>query len=180
MKLEKRSDGGGTEKPSAEPASNKQKPVFIYILILFTVALVLMLFSFFMHQRSNQQVLGELHSNVNALEELQDALDENLRLEKELSTAQKDLNRLQQELEARTEAEETASHSTNALLTLYLLQQQYTAGDYAACQETIAQFERESDPVFLPELDHAANSVTSPAERYQELKDAVSSKTSER
>ena len=60
MKFEKRSEGGGAEEVPQESRAGKQKPVFIYILILFTVAFVLILLSFGMHQRSNQQVLGEL------------------------------------------------------------------------------------------------------------------------
>lgn len=171
MRLEKRSDGGGAEDLPQEPKGGKQKPVFIYIVILFAVAFALILVSFIMHQRSNQQVLGELHNHVNALEELQDALDENLRLEKELETSQKAVEDLENELAGSGDSIAALQDQQTALLSLYALMQQHSAGDYDACQKTIDQMERDGAAALLSDLD--APGVTSPAQRYRQLKDAV-------
>ena len=64
MKFEKRS-GDEAETPSSAPEetpSTGKKPVVIYIMILFIVAFLLMALSFLMHQRSNSEVIGELHA----------------------------------------------------------------------------------------------------------------------
>ena len=80
MKLEKRSSGEAEEAPVQEPSSRK-KPVVVYIMILFIVAFLLMALSFFMHQRSNTQALGELQHSVSALQEVQATQDKNIQLQ---------------------------------------------------------------------------------------------------
>lgn len=192
MNLEKRSEDGDAmepkeaQEPQQPPAEQppqdgkkpgKRQPVFLYMMILFGVAFCLILMSFFMHQRSNQEVLGELHNNVNALEQLQDALDENLRLEKELEKAQDEL-RDQEEAAAKWEATADASaRTTAALLLLYQLQQQYAARDLTGCQATIEQMEAEdaAGASYVEDLPTAASAsgLTSPAQRFTQLKTAV-------
>lgn len=180
MNLQRRSEGGEEVTPQQDPApqhppaseqegkSGKQKPVFLYIMVLFTVAFGLMLMSFFMHQRSNEQVLGELHNNVNALEQLQDALDENLRLEGELKDAQEEIGDLQSQLDVDAAQD---SETVQAMLLLYQLQQQYAARDLDACVKTIEQLAK-GPADHLPQED-LTTSVVSPAQRYEQLKTAV-------
>ena len=69
MKLEKRSDGQGEPNPDRQPetAPTGKKPVVVYIMILFIAAFLLMALSFFMHQRSNTEALGELQHSVSAM-----------------------------------------------------------------------------------------------------------------
>ena len=116
-------------------------------------------------------MLGELHNNVNALEELQDALDENLRLEKELEKLQKEAEGLENEITGAGDSIAALQDQQTALLSLYALMQQYSAEDYDACQKTVEQMERDGSAALLSGLD--APGVTSPAQRYQQLKDAV-------
>ena len=76
MKLEKRAQSASGETAAQSPAapaaeSGKHKPVLLYLVILFAIAFVLILFSFIMHQRSNAEVLKELQSQVDTLQELQ-------------------------------------------------------------------------------------------------------------
>ena len=73
MKLEKRSDGQGEPNPDRQPetAPTGKKPVVVYIMILFIAAFLLMALSFFMHQRSNTEALGELQHSVTAMQEVQ-------------------------------------------------------------------------------------------------------------
>ena len=60
MKFEKRSGrrSGDTLLCSGGNALHREKPVVIYIMILFIVAFLLMALSFLMHQRSNSEVIG--------------------------------------------------------------------------------------------------------------------------
>lgn len=63
-----------------------QKPVYIYLIALFAVALLLMSLSFFMSHRSNLQVMGELRENVNSMQLLQEAEERNAELNQRILT----------------------------------------------------------------------------------------------
>ena len=57
------------DKPQTSPADKPgKKPVVVYIMILFIAAFLLMALSFFMHQRSNSEVLGELQNSVTTMQ----------------------------------------------------------------------------------------------------------------
>ena len=57
----------------------------------------------------------------------------------------------------------------DALLGLYTLQQQYSAGSYDECLTTMQHMEDEGLVELLPD---STDQVTSPAQRYQQLKEA--------
>lgn len=180
MKLEKRSDGGPEqalaeeEAPPQSAPSHRNKPVVVYIMVLFIVAFLLMALSFFMHQRSNTEAMGKLQSSVSALQEVQATQDENIRLQEELSKAEAQSDTLQDKLDDANAAMDSADAQTAALLALYTLQQQYSAGNYDACKQTIQGMEDSGQNSLLPAKSDAG--VTPPAQRYQQLKEAVMSK----
>lgn len=171
MNLEKRGGSGETPVPQ-EPASGK-KPVVVYIMILFIVAFLLMALSFLMHQRSNSEVLGELQHSVTAMQEVQAVQDKVIGLQEELSDAQDEIDALNDQLAEQEEAFSQEQKRIDALMGLYTLQQQYSAGDYDACLTTMQRMEDEGLVELLPDSD---DQVTSPAQRYQQLKEAVLNK----
>lgn len=178
MKLEKRSSGEGDTPPIQEDKPTRSKPVVVYIMILFIAAFLLMALSFLMHQRSNTEALGELQNSVSAMQEVQATQEKVIQLQDELKTAQQAIEDLEN---AADEAEETAQEKllhaqleTQALLCLYTLQQQYFAGDYPTCQQTIQEMEAAGYETLLPETSE--NGVTAPTVRYQQLKEAVEAK----
>ena len=71
----------------------------------------------------------------------------------------------------RTATADQAQEKADALLALYTLQQQFSAGDYDACRQTMQQMQDNGLVDALPE--EGVNGVTSPAERYQQLKDSI-------
>mgnify|MGYP001522818639 CR=1 FL=1 len=168
MNLEKRSSGAPEEQPPQETPSGK-KPVVVYIMILFVVAFLLMALSFVMHQQSNSKVLGELQDSVSAMQEIQDTQDR--LMEQELSDAEDALDQAQTELDQAKEETLNAQQTQEALLALYQLQQQYSAGDMDGCLETLQRMDDEGLVDLLP--DDRPEGVTSPADRYQQLKEAV-------
>ncbi len=91
----------------AEPELDEktgQKRVYGYIFILFIVAFSLLLWSFLMNQRSNEQVISELRGSTNTL---QSTLERNVSLEKqvdELNEQLKAVERVVDELKADNEA----------------------------------------------------------------------------
>ena len=170
MKLEKRSDGSGEPVPSQEQTG--KKPVVVYIMILFIVAFLLMALSFFMHQRSNTEALGELQHSVTAMQEVQATQEKIIELQEELSQAQEDIADLEdagQETQDKLDAAETESQ---ALLELYTLQQQYAAGDLEACRKTIEEMVSAGYDTVLP-VESPEKDVTSPASRFAQLQEAV-------
>ena len=176
MKFEKRSSGAAEPTPPAEEATpGRRKPVVVYIMILFIVAFLLMAASFFMHQRSNSEAIGQLRDSVTALQEVQATQDKNVRLQEDLETAQNENTDLQKKAADAATARDQAEEKASALLALYTLQQQYATGNYAACRQTIQSMEDTGLAHSLPE-DSGVSGVTSPVQRYQQLKEAVMSK----
>lgn len=170
MNLEKRSSGAPEEQPPQETPSGK-KPVVVYIMILFVVAFLLMALSFVMHQQSNTKVLGELQDSVSAMQEIQDTQDRLLEMEKKLSDTEDALDQAQTELDQAREETLTAQQTQEALLALYELQQQYSAGDMDGCRTTLQRMDDENLVELLP--TDRPDGVTSPADRYQQLKEAI-------
>lgn len=176
MKLEKRSTGAEDEAPASEvstPDGKKNKPVVVYIMVLFIVAFLLMALSFLTHQRSNEEVIGTLQSSVTTLQELQKSQDENLRLHSRLEDAEKQVRDLEVQVKELEDAGMASDDKTDALLSLYLLQQQYAARDFDGCRQTLQSMEDAGQPALLSNDD--LDKIVSPAQRYQQLKEAVMS-----
>ena len=66
------------EKPTSE--KERQKRVYAYIAVLFTVAFILILWSFLANHRSNQQVIDQLKGSTSMM---QSTLEQNAKLEDE-------------------------------------------------------------------------------------------------
>lgn len=171
MKLEKRGDG---EMPAPQEPSSGKKPVVVYIMILFIVAFLLMALSFLMHQRSNSEVLGELQHSVSAMQEVQAVQDKVIELQEELADAQDEITDLNDQLAEQEQTAADTQKTTDAMLALYTLQQQYSAGDYDACLDTMQHMEDQGLVDLLP--SDADSGVTAPSQRYQQLKEAVLNK----
>ena len=178
MKFEKRS-GGGEQTPSSpqEEKSSGKKPVVIYIMILFIVAFLLMALSFVMHQRSNSEVLGELQDSVSAMQEIQSTQDALLDLQDQLDDAEEAIQDLETQAKENTVRIEGLVEEQDALLALYTLMQEYAAQNYENCQAIIEQMEQAGQPEILEVFSFGHGGVTRPADRYQQLKDAVEART---
>lgn len=177
MKLEKRSDGAEepisvspTSSPSSTASSTmqeavqesvgKKQPVILYILLLFVAAFLLMALSFFMHQRSNAEALGELKDSMTVLQAVQSTQEEVISLQRELTKANKTIDEL-----------EEIQKQKQALQELYILQQQYNAQNYTDCQNTINRMEDAELPEALSSAEREG--IPSPASCYQAIKAAV-------
>lgn len=184
MKLEKRAGGETPETSSTadKPARDGNKPVVVYIMILFIAAFLLMALSFLMHQRSNTEALGELQSSVSAMQEIQTSQEKIIALQDELAALENQLIAAKDEKEDLEDELADASGALNELnsrfsaqAALYTLMQQYAARDYDACLATIAKMEANGWPVLLGDVPPETG-VTPPSQRYQELKEAVEAK----
>ncbi len=170
MNLEKRGEGEGPAPQADKPSAGK-KPVVVYIMILFIVAFLLMALSFFMHQRSNTEALGELQHSVTAMQEVQASQEKIIQLQEELAAAEKKTEDLESQLEEASRTAGDVQLRLNAVSALYALQQHYSARDFDACRAVIQEMEDKDYPSYLPTGD--ASGVTPPAQRYLQLKEAV-------
>jgi len=168
-----------TEKPVTEHTTRKSKPVFVYIMVLFIAAFLLMALSFAMHQRSNTEAMGQLQTSIHAtMEDIQDAQLKITELEKELvqtTEALEDAEAKASDSEARLDAAEI---DLEAILSLYAVQQKYSAGDYEGCALLIEEMESSGLADLLPsaQMSTSAGSVTAPSVRFQQFKYAVQEK----
>lgn len=178
MKFEKR-DAAGSPAPQEENNSQGgNKPVVVYIMILFIAAFLLMALSFFMHQRSNTEALGELQHSVSTMQEVQANQEKIIDLQDKLAVAEEELNRVSEKLEKseqeRDAQEKALRQEQDALLALYALQQNYLNQNLDACIKTIEDAENAGLPAKLSAISDAG--VTAPAIRWQQLKEAVEAK----
>ena len=174
MKFEKR-DAAGIPAPQEEKTSQGgNKPVVVYIMILFIAAFLLMALSFFMHQRSNTEALGELQNSVSTMQEVQATQD----LQDKLAVAEEELDRVNEKLEKAEQdyaaSEKSLQEEKDALLALYALQQNYLNQDFDACVQTIQEAESAGLPAKLSAISETG--LTAPAVRWQQLKSAVEAK----
>jgi len=189
--IKRRADTGDSPQTAETDCSRKGRShILIYILILFIAAFLLMTLSFLSHQRSNEQVLGQLRTNVTNLEKLQDALEENMRLQDQIYVQKSQLESLKKELDAsqgdRTQLTEKISalestlaqqqkevsahkQTISAMDALVQLQQLLIAGDPAACRKLITDMETTGLDKLLPTTATAPGGV-SPYQMFQQVK----------
>ena len=168
MKFEKRADGGEVTPASSETPETGKKPVIIYILILFLAAFLLMF------QRSNTEALGQLQNSVSAIQEIQATQEQIIELQKRLDETEAERDEAKEELKVISDSISDLEKTSQALLALYNLQQEYLTGNLDGCLLTL----QEISDQHLDELLPSANTegVTPPAQRYQELKEAILNK----
>ena len=141
---------------------------------MFIVAFLLMTLSFFMHQRSNTEVLGELQSSVNAMQAVQDTQEKVIALQEELAQYQDHVDKLTENVEDLREELDQADLEKQALMGLYTLQQRYANQDYEGCKEILTHMELKGLVELLPK--ESQDQETPPYDRFGQLKDAVLSK----
>ena len=176
-----------SEEKQNLPQAEKNKPVIVYIMILFIAAFLLMALSFLMHQRSNTEALGQLQNSVTAMQEVQATQEENIALQQQLSDLQEQLDKTTAAYDGQLKALvgdlEQKQLALDAMTNLYLLQQSYSAGEYESCMEIIT-FMEEHQQVDALLIEGAAEGTasdgihfpsfwTSPELRFQQLKEAT-------
>lgn len=160
------------EKPVTE--HERLKKVYTYVAVLFAVAFLLILWTFLMNQRSSEEMMHEIRSGndamQNVLEENELLESRNAELENAVAALEDERDTLTEENDALREDIEMKSAMLCALDWLRELETQYTAGNYADARETVRMIEDNGLAPYLskPELHTSAdgNDYVSPAARY--------------
>ena len=128
-----------------EHHGNENKPVVVYIVILFIAAFLLMALSSLMHQRDNSQALDELQSSVSAIQQIQDSQVMIIDLQEELAQTKKDLDTLEtqhkSELDTAQQQIDQQKQKLDAMTNLYFLEHAFQVEDYDSCQRIIQAME---------------------------------------
>ena len=152
------------EKPTTE--RERMKKVYTYVAILFTVAFLLILWTFLMNQRS----INEIKSGNSAL---QSTLEENDTLEARLKELETQLAEAEEDKDSLSETVERKSEQLRALDWLIEIENNYSAKDYDAARDNIRAFEKEGAAESLPEQPLrtaiTGDDALSPAARYHAL-----------
>ena len=152
------------EKPTTE--RERMKKVYTYVAILFTVAFLLILWTFLMNQRS----INEIKSGNSAL---QSTLEENDTLEARVNELEAQLAEAEEDKDSLSETVERKSEQLRALDWLIEIENNYSAKDYDAARDNIRAFEKEGAAESLPEQPLrtaiTGDDALSPAARYHAL-----------
>lgn len=156
------------EKPTTE--RERMKKVYTYVAILFTVAFLLILWTFLMNQRS----INEIKIGNSAL---QSTLEENDTLEARVKELETQLAEAEEDKDSLSETVERKSEQLRALDWLIEIENNYSAKDYDAARDNIRAFEKEGAAESLPEqplrTGITGDDAPSPAARYQSIVDKL-------
>ena len=162
----------GEEKPTTE--RERMKKVYTYVAVLFTVAFLLILWTFLMNQRSSQAIRDEIKSGNSAL---QSTLEENDTLEARVKELEAQLAEAEEDKDSLSETVERKSEQLRALDWLIEIENNYSAKDYDAARDNIRAFEKEGAAESLPEQPLrtaiTGDDAPSPAARYQSIVDKL-------
>ena len=136
----------GEEKPTTE--RERMKKVYTYVAVLFTVAFLLILWTFLMNQRSSQAIRDEIKSGNHAL---QSTLEENDSLEARVKELEAQLTAAEDDRDALDETVGLQSNQLRALDWLLEIETAYNTGDLDAAKDNIRSFEETGTVEFLPE-----------------------------
>ena len=152
------------EKPTTE--RERMKKVYTYVAVLFTVAFLLILWTFLMNQRS----INEIKDGNSAL---QSTLEENDTLEARARELEAQLAEAEADRDALSEALERKSEQLRALDWLIEIENDCRAKELDEAKENIRAFEKEGAAEDLP-TEALRTSITgddapSPAARYKAI-----------
>lgn len=134
----------------------RKRSVYLYLVILFAVALLLMAYSMMMNNRSHQQTLAELRDSSSSLQNYMERVD----------SLEEQVDALQQDLDASRLSGYEWEKKLTALSYLSDLEYQYREKNYDACRDIVKTMEPFVG--YLP-LASLSGGIPSPAERYQTI-----------
>ena len=138
------------EKPA------KRNPVLFYLMILFAVAFLLLLMSFMMQRRANQEAIDNLQETSNsAVESLENKLKENDELKAQVEQLEEENQQLTSQLEAQNSQtqgkQEELEQILQALSDLNTLRGLYNQGRYSDARDFLAKQELNADNTYVNE-----------------------------
>ena len=157
---------GTIDRLPPKVSNKRSKPVTVYLSVLFVVALLLLVMSFFMQQRSHQA----LEDLTTSMEESQTAATlqmDNQRLQYELEQAQASMDQMKEEQTALEGKAADLEKQAQALEWLRLIEEAVRTS-YSQAKELVDQFEKSELTEYLP-TESVVEGVKSPADTYKDI-----------
>lgn len=159
----------------------RQQSVFKYITILFAAAFLLMLLTFVMEKRQNEQVVDSLNESVTGLREsltniqsAQDIYEENMELIQKVDQLQTENDSLKAQQEENQATVDNQEKAIQALDWFWQVNEAYATGKYSKARSLIQEFETTGLVSYLPKESVTDNGRFSPADRYAEIVSSLS------
>lgn len=171
----------GLQHAAEHAKPGKKNPVLLYLVILFAAAFVLLLMSYLMQQRSNQAAMDNLQQTSNsAVQSLENLITERdtlatqaEELEKQLDQLKADLKDAQTDAQALQQQSDTLSRQLKAMEYFWQIDDYYARGYYTQARALIETVEEQGLQTALPTENTTGTDRFSPAQRYQEIRDAL-------
>lgn len=170
-------------EPKKAPAKQGGHSVFQYIAILFAAAFALLLFTFVMEKRQNdllqqqnQEQIDNLQQSVSAVQSLDNLYKENAALKDKVDELQTQLIEAQAkaaQAEKNTQLQSDFDNTKRAMDWFWQIDEAYVKGKTRLCRSLIQNLENAGLREFLPAESTTENGRFSPADRYQEIYDAL-------
>ena len=159
------------EKTPSRPA-HSGRPVILYIIVMFIAALMLMMLSMLMHQRTTAEGIGDLQHSFSAMADMQAHQEKIIALQDELDAAKDVIKDLEDQLSEIGEEKDALiaalEDGADALLYLYRLQNAWLKEDLELCRTTIQTMETlDLTSALSTRKEHT---LPSPAETYAAIK----------
>ena len=166
------------EAEHAKPS--KRNPVLFYLMILFAAAFLLLLMSFLMQRRANQEAIHNLEATSNsAAQSLENTLKQNEELTKQVEDLEQAVAENQntirdQDKQLREQEDQVGelTKATQAMDRFWQIDEAYVRGRYALARSLIEDMGEEL-ALALPRDSITDNDRFSPYDRYQEIYNAL-------
>ena len=151
-----------------------------YIAILFAAAFLLMLMTYLMDRRQNEEVVDSLNQSVSGLREslsnmqsVQEIYEENQALLQKIDHLEDQLDTLERQGSAQAAELEQAEQTRQAMDWFWQIDEAYVLGRFSLCRDLIQSLEDGGLVEYLPQDSITDNDRFSPALRYQEIREAL-------
>lgn len=158
-----------------QPKSPHRPHLFFYMVILFAVAFLLLLVSYFMQQRqSDQQVIDGLEQkNMSSMQIAQNVIERNQTLMEENKALREKLDQMEESAETLAAQQKEQEQTTLALDWLWRIEREYFQGRYSNTRNLIREMEAAGLEAFLPAQPLADQDYRTPLEQYQAIRDLL-------
>ena len=151
-----------------------------YLAILFGAAFLLLLLSYFMQQRANEQTISGLQDSVNSFQSVETLVDTNKRLAEENKALKEQVDgltsqtdSLQKDVAAAQTAAVEQEKQLKAMDWFWRIQRAYSRGAKAEAKKLVEDFEATGLVPSLPTTSTADPTGPSPADQYDALLSAL-------
>lgn len=180
-KQEQETTEEGLQHAAEHAKPGKKNPVLLYLVILFGAAFVLLLMSYRMQQRSNQVAMENLQQTSNsATQSLENLIRERDALSEQVQEMEETIDTLEQELDSTQQQQNQLESQTaelarqlKAMEYFWQIDDYYARGYYTQAEALIEVMEEQGLQTALPEENTTGTDRFSPAQRYQEIRDAL-------